>query len=87
LIVYHVHLHPYPFFLIFYLSPSDRNQHVYKIVNDNSIPYLGDSLKLRNDPDKKQKNKTEQKPVWTQIKQIYFWAYVILTFSPDYFIN
>jgi hypothetical protein len=56
-------------------------------VNDNSIPYLGDSLKLRNDPDKKQKNKTEQKPVWTQIKQIYFWAYVILTFSPDYFIN
>jgi hypothetical protein len=31
-------------------------------VNDNSIPYLGDILELRNDPDEKQtKNKT--KPV------------------------
>ena len=30
-------------------------------MNDNSIPYLGDILELRNDPDEKQKkNKKKQ---------------------------
>jgi hypothetical protein len=29
-------------------------------VNDNSIPYLGDILELRNDPDEKQKQKQKE---------------------------